>query len=234
MRYLRTSLALLAALCAASGHTAGPTGLLNDTGQTSCYDTSDAAVPCTAGGVGSDTGANPRQDARFGRDVAGMAKIGGGAAGFDFTKICMSGELAGTGSCPTSPVQGTNPNDWACTKDNVTNLIWSIETFLLKTWVVAADTAEGSLIAGYNTANRCGFSTNWRLPTRRELLSIHIADGRSLTIDGDYFPDATASYYWSSDSYAPDPSAAWIVGSRFTIGAKVDSVTDVRLVRSGL
>ena len=72
-------------LSAVSVRAAGPTGLLNDTGQTPCYDGANAAVACSSTGVGSDAGVNPRQDARFGRDAkatAGMpTKIGGGAAG---------------------------------------------------------------------------------------------------------------------------------------------------------
>jgi hypothetical protein len=235
MLYLKVSLALLGALCAASGHAAGPTGLLNDTGQTSCYDASHAAVACAAGGVGSDAGDNPRQDARFGRDVAGVAKTGAGAAGFDYTKVCMSGELAGSGACPANPPQGTNANEWACTKDNVTNLIWSIEVFAFKTWAEATDTAGGGLIAGYNTASRCGFATNWRPPTRRELLSVAIYDGRSPAIDLAYFPGTVATFYWTSDSYAPDLTLAWSVGG--TGGSQVSKLDNnlfVRLVRSGL
>lgn len=92
-------LLLLGAL-APCAHSAGPTGYLNDTGQTNCYDAADVAVVCGAGGVGADAGVNPRQDARFGRDAAGMVKTSGGAAGFDFTKMCMSGELAGGGRAP--------------------------------------------------------------------------------------------------------------------------------------
>jgi hypothetical protein len=110
------------ALLAAAINAAG----LNDTGQTSCYNTANEAVVCSTV-VGGDTGVNPRQDARYGRDAqaaaATLTKIGAGAAGFDFTKIANNGTtLAATA------VIGTDATDWACTKDNVTGLIWEIKT----------------------------------------------------------------------------------------------------------
>lgn len=100
-------------------------GSLNDTGITFCgaYPTGNNAAPCTPNPVG--------QDMQYGRDAAAsigaLTKIGGGLAGFDFTKVCMSGELAGQGSCPDQPSIGTSPDSWACTKDNVTGLIWEVK-----------------------------------------------------------------------------------------------------------
>ena len=37
--------------------------------QTNCYDATNAVVACSNSGVGSDAGANPRQDDRFGLDA---------------------------------------------------------------------------------------------------------------------------------------------------------------------
>src|ERR1035437_8233635 len=96
-------------------HAAGPTGLLNDTGQTTCYNGS-AMVACSSANTG-DAAAYPRQDGRFGRDAAAPAKIGGGAAGFDFSKVCMNGNLNCSGSANTSASPAAA--EWACTKDNV-------------------------------------------------------------------------------------------------------------------
>lgn len=99
---------------------------LNDTGIDQCYD-STAQVPCDP--VAKDTGTHPRQDGRYGRDkTPGLPKIGSGPKGFDYTKVCNSGELAGGGACPASPLLGTGTNDWGCTKDNVTSLIWEVKT----------------------------------------------------------------------------------------------------------
>ena len=71
-------------------------------------------------------------DHQYGRDAAAAAgvlpKVGSGAKGFDFSKICNNGEVAGTGSCPADPELGSGANDWACTRDNVTSLIWEVKT----------------------------------------------------------------------------------------------------------
>ena len=126
------ALALAAALCTPLAQ-AQPTGRLNDTGQTQCYDGS-TLVACTAANTG-DGATYPRQDGRFGRDRAGMAKVGGGAAGFDFTKMCWNGDAEGSGNCTAALVattgaraSGTPATDCARTKDNHTNLIWSLQS----------------------------------------------------------------------------------------------------------
>lgn len=238
MRFLILPLTLALSLPAFA---AGPTGLLNDTGQTSCYDASNAAVACSSSGVGSNSGINPRQDARFGRDaVAGtLTKTGGGAAGFDFTKICWNGDAAGSGTCTgtlvantTGVASGTASTDWACTKDNVTNLIWSLQTISSTNWTAATTTHPSAA----NTAGRCGFSTGWRAPTRRELLSIVHHGASNPSIDSNYFPSTASAYYWSSDTYKNDTLLAWFV--YFYDGDTKDplgktALHNVRLVHDG-
>ena len=96
---------------------------VNDTGTTACYTDSQFAVACTAA-VTSDTGTYPRQDSRMGRDAnAALTKIGAGAAGFDFTKISNAGNAVAA-----STALGPGANDWACTRDNVTGLVWEVKT----------------------------------------------------------------------------------------------------------
>ncbi len=230
-----------------AGHLcAAPTGLLNDTGQTSCYDASNAAVACSVSGVGSDTGANPRQDGRFGYDaknVAGtLTKTGGGAAGFDFSKMCWNGDLEGAGTCTGTLVANTGATasgdaatDWACTKDNRTNLIWSLQSVGSITWTNATATGAGSPIETHNTATRCGYADGWRVPTRRELLSIVHHGASSPAIDTAYFPGTGAGWYWSSDTYAPNSANAWNVYSSNGDASSNNktSTVRVRLVRSG-
>jgi hypothetical protein len=104
---------------------------LNDTGITWSGD-------ATSGNAGTcDPGDPAGQDCRYGADAAANAgvlyKKGGGNGGFDFTKVCNSGELAGEGSCPANDDAsmasiGSGPNQWGCTKDNVTGLIWEVKT----------------------------------------------------------------------------------------------------------
>jgi hypothetical protein len=218
---------------------AAPTGLLNDTGQDTCYDGTNL-VACTAANSG-DGAANPRQDGRFGRDAKAAAgtltKTGAGAKGFDYTKICFNGNAEGSGTCTgtlvantTAVATGTPSTDWACTKDNRTNLIWSLETDS-GDWTTYA---QITLPAATNAANRCGYNTGWRLPTQRELLSIVHNGTFNPAIDSAYFPGTQTLRYWSANTYAPDPSKAWQVN--FSYG---DPQTwskgygHFRLVRSG-
>ncbi|MBS4096312.1 MAG: DUF1566 domain-containing protein [Sulfuricella sp.] len=238
MRFAILPLAFVLALPALA---AGPTGLLNDTGQTSCYDASNAAVACDSAGVGSDGGVNPRQDARFGRDAKAAAgtltKIGGGAAGFDFTKICWNGDAEGSGTCTGTLVantggtaSGTPSTDWACTKDNVTNLIWSLQSGW-GNWTYATTTYPTAM----NGTSRCGFNSGWRAPTRRELLSIVHHGASNPAIDASYFPATVNDYYWSSDIYVPAPAVVWDVDFSigFTFAYNKAFTYYVRLVRSG-
>lgn len=92
---------------------------LNDTGLTRCYDNAGAAISCTVAPAGDD--------GRYGRDAAATAgvltKVGDGDAGFDFTKIANNGS-----DLPVHAALGSGPNDWACTRDNVTGLLWEVKT----------------------------------------------------------------------------------------------------------
>jgi hypothetical protein len=219
-------------------------------------------VPCSAANTGN-AGTYPRQDARFGRDAAQAAgkllpaKIGGGAAGFDFTPLDASGNaIALTGS----------PSTHACVHDNVTNLTWEVKTtsglrsntntytwYNGRTGDLGTDTCGGTLGGVYadqcninnyalavNAAGLCGNHNPWRVPTRRELLSIvHYGTGpsSSVPIDRDYFPNTDDNTYsWTSDIYVPDPNNAWIVYFESTGDTWYDGqqyVGHVRLVRSG-
>lgn len=97
----------------------------------------------TNGGLTNDFGAGafllnlsyPRQDPQFGRDAAQAAgaldKVGGGVAGFDFTRLCGNGDEEGTGTCPnglTSASIGDGEGQWSCTRDNVTGRTWEVKT----------------------------------------------------------------------------------------------------------
>jgi hypothetical protein len=215
--------------CVSPAQAAGPTGLLNDTGQTQCNN-GGAMVACDAATT-DDASPRPRQDGRFGRDVASPSKIGGGAAGFDFSRVCMDGSLncAGAADPSASPASAAA---WACTKDNITNLIWSLYIGQGE-WTTYART---TLPNTDNAQSRCGFNSGWRLPTRRELLSIAHYGGQSPSIDSNYFPATQATnHYWTNDPLQPYPAYAWVVG--FNGGDSIaynTTVTNyVRLVRSG-
>jgi hypothetical protein len=247
--------------------TATPLSGLNDTGIDWCSDNganrqgtgkhSEKAASCKAA-----ADSLPGQDGHQGRDAEARArnlkKAGSGSAGFDFSKVCMNGDVAGEGSCPPNPTPGNGAKNWACTLDNVTGLIWEMKTDSglrnqesTYTWYnpdvavnggspgvrnggrcEGSDCDTGSYVQAINAKKLCGAS-DWRVPTRKELLSI-VDNGRiAPAVDRVHFPKTAASYYWSESACSDEPGAAWQVYFRFgevTSGEKSQS-HHVRLVR---
>lgn len=192
---------------------------LNDSGQTDCFNANNLAVGCTEASTG-DASTQPGQDGRFGRDARAaeddLPKVGGGEAGFDFSRVCRSGQLAGTGDCPPVPAMGPGANDWGCTRDNVTHLLWAADT-PPSGWNpsdpmrLAAD-----LLAQADAAMLCGRS-GWRVPRRSELRAIaNYGRSQEPRIDTDYFPVGPNLMHWSGDSFAGSPgNTAWSLDFRF-------------------
>lgn len=239
--FLGHRLALVSALllCGAVTHAAGPTGLLNDTGQTLCDNGSNVMAACTTATTG-DASAMPRQDGRFGRDVGAPAKLGGGVAGFDFTRVCFNGDAQGSGTCTGTLVANTSgtatgnaSTDWSCTKDNVTNLVWALESGTGE-WTTYA---QVTLPAATNSASRCGFNSGWRLPNRRELMGlVHFGASAAPLIDVDYFPSTLNNLYWTAETRSPGSTLVWVVGFGFGGSGYRTSPpgsSAVRLVRNG-
>lgn len=201
--------------------------VLNDTGITQCTNGS-AIVACDTASTG-DASAHPRQDGRFGRDPAAPVKVGGGAAGFDFTKVCMDGTLNCVSAADTTE-SPASASAWACTKDNVTNLVWSLHSGA-GDWTTYAGS---TLPTAYNAQGRCGYNTGWRLPTVPELFSIVNYSRRAPSIDVAYFPGTRATFYWTSQTFKLDAAGAWWVG--FAEGDSsvfgMATTNAVRLVRS--
>lgn len=189
VRPVLPTLLALAAISAAAGPAPLP---LNDTGLESCYD-QETPQSCSIAEY-------PLQDARFGRDAAAanglLAKVGAGSAGFDYTKIANDGS-----ELPPETGLGDAPGDWACTRDNVTGLVWEVKTDdgglrdkdWLYTWyyanpadnggdpgAVGSDTCGGTIgsecntdayVTVMNTTTLCGFD-NWRMPSAEELVGL--------------------------------------------------------------
>ena len=223
---LRSSVAL-AAFIFVPAFSAG----LNDTGITFCADAVNNNANC--GAVAGDGGSFPRQDARYGRDaqndVTKFTKIGGGGKGFDYTKIANDG-----GDRPASASLGGAINDWACTRDNVTGLIWEVKTssglrsvnytyswYSSNTLSNANFNVDPSLgicetagtcdtekyVAAVNFAGLCG-ATDWRMPTVKELEGLSDFSRLNPAIDTDYFPNTKpSSPYWSGIASAHLPDA---------------------------
>lgn len=224
-----TTLALLLAALPWASQAQTATRPLNDTGIT-------WSGNATGGNASTCDASHPAgQDCHYGRDAAAAAgqlvKKGGGSAGFDFTKIANSGA-----ELPASAALGSGANDWACTKDNVTGLVWEVKTtsglrsqIHTYTWYNTQSpdgnkgTASGGscatagrcdtekFVADVNAAGLCGAS-DWRIPTRKELVGIVDYGRRNPAIDPTYFPNTVPSFTWSGSPYAGDSNYAWDVG----------------------
>ena len=98
--------------------------------------------------------------------------------------------------------------------DNTTNLMWQQCSDGLSGATCAAGTAAtptwDSALAYCESLSLGGF-TDWRLPNLKELKSIADMTISNPSINATYFPNTIASYYWSSTSYAPDTTSAWLV-----------------------
>ena len=207
---------------------------LNDTGFTTCADAAGATVSCTA------ASAVPGQDARYGRDAAAgtsaLTKVGGGANGFDFTKISNAGAVL-----PATAPLGTAAGEWGCTYDNTTGLMWEVKTTLglrgtayRYTWYSTnaaingggVGTASGTtdcfisgrcdtekFVQDVNAASMCGHN-DWRMPSLRELRGLLRLGATPPLIDNGYFPNIPISsnlVYWSGSPYQTSPNIIWWV-----------------------
>jgi hypothetical protein len=110
--------------------------------------------------------------------------------------------------------------------DHSTGLMWSKATIAKgKTWAEAKAAAEAVRLGGY---------TDWRLPTRAELITL-VDDTRSNpAIDTTQF-DCESDWYWTSTPLASSPSVcAWFVyfydGSAYYL--RQHDLGRVRAVRS--
>ncbi len=207
----------------------------------------------------------PGQDADFGRDADAregtLEKIGGGAAGFDFTKLGADGEpLEIQGAAWDPEGDEADGTRWSCVHDNVTGLIWEVKvddpehlrhkdhTY---TWYNSTGENDGGsvgtvsggvcvdeencdtekFVAATNNAELCGAS-DWRMPAREELRSIMDYGRTNPTIDVNYFPNTEPSPFWSASPYAGDSEWARGVYFRYGYGNWPKSESHrVRLVR---
>jgi len=280
----------------AAGKTVPPTaatGLLNDTGIDWCSENITTpgtwvsnAVCSVVSWVGNLWG--QQQDAFFGRDaqakMGSLIKVGGGKAGFDFTKIGSDGKpLAkqdGIWSDSGGEKEGTI---WDCVRDNVTGLVWEIKRndvshlrhmehryawyfsdtrsnggaegsqtptgyfsesndFRLVKYTTPTCTGVGdvnkcntqSYVVAVNEAGLCG-KNDWRMPNVDELRNwAHTGLGLP-AVDGNYFPNTSNYFYWSSTPSAEYGEYAW--GVTFSNGGAYINIKKyaerVRLVRSG-
>jgi hypothetical protein len=118
--------------------------------------------------------------------------------------------------------------------DNVTGLWWQQP-------INGNDAAQKNCAAGCSQPDAVAYCeglslaqrTDWRVPTRIELVSL-IDDTKVNPAIDPAFAGAPARFFWTSSPYAPTPGKAW--GVLFDVGATNSDTTtvahDVRCVRS--
>lgn len=234
-----------------------PTGRLNDTGIQWCANGNTNGLPCPVADY-------PGQDGESGSDALARAstlvKVGGGAAGFDFTKLDKHGNTLPVGA-----------SEWTCARDNRTGLIWEVKTddgglrdrSHSYAWYNPDHSANGgyagtrnppfsscggiecnthAFAQAVNGMGLCG-ANDWRIPERHELLGIVHYGAAVPAIDKNYFPRTMPSDHWEIAEYWSSTSTvnsynAWTVdfvrGYVSSGGSKVCCYTaSVRLVRNG-
>jgi len=141
---------------------------------------------------------------------------------------------AGTGRfVRTEPFQ-----DQPVVSDNVTGLAWQGGPAGRSGGNCSAGSADWLNWQGaiaYCDALEWGGYSDWYLPNVTELRGIVDNHRVSPSIDTSVFPETPLSLFWSSSSYAADPSSAWHVyfvnGSVYNVDKGNGS--NVRCVRSG-
>ncbi len=107
--------------------------------------------------------------------------------------------------------------------DKVTGLMWQQkDDDTVRTWDDAGAYCTALSLAGH---------TDWRVPAKKELLSIVDYGKFSPAVDGASFPNTNVdAYYWTSTEYAADTSNVWFV--EFDLGQSFNAPkTDQYYVR---
>ncbi|MEM6575926.1 MAG: DUF1566 domain-containing protein [Pseudomonadota bacterium] len=221
-----------------------PLGQLGDTGLTQCV-AADGSGDCPLP-------AAPGQDAEQGRDalatVGALGKLGAGPAGFDYTKVDVDGSLLDDDAVAFS-----------CVIDGHTGLMWEVKVDDAQdpghfdhrySWyesdmnrdggsagVLDGGNCSGSrcdtegLVTAINDLRLCGVS-DWRMPTRAELMSLVNAGNANPAASTNYFP-FSGGETWTGTADAANVSAAWrLEFDDGSVGTQPKSQTlRVRLVR---
>lgn len=130
------------------------------------------------------------------------------------------------------PQPAYKDNENGTVTDLNTNLMWEqVDDGIVRNWQEALDYCESLVLLSV------GYS-DWRLPNRRELMSIvnYNYIRFTPTIDTEYFPNCRSFDYWSSSTYCYNPNNAWIVNFYTGIVDEDDKISrynNVRCVRGG-
>ena len=224
----------------------------------------DGVAASNAASIASDAGTHPRQDCRYGRDAAAAAgaltKTGAGAKGFDYNKIANNGTTLAAGAalgaaatdwaCTKDNITGLT---WEVKVNDIAHLRHRGHFY---TWYNSNAATNGgdaggtggnscnatlpgnlcnteAFVTAVNAAALCSY-TDWRMPTKRELLTLVYAGVSNPSIDPAYFSNTLAAEFWSGSSHVLGPGAWFVdfVDGYANGGAKANTFY-VRLVRGG-
>jgi hypothetical protein len=186
------------------------------------------------------------QDCSHGRDFLAnselLVKTGNGQAGFDFTKLDITGQPL------INQNQDYADNLWSCIRDNHTKLIWEVKSLSSDIhnkndtyrWGGSTSLLNGSfgneyddwttLVEQSNNQSFCGI-TNWRVPSKQELESIINYNESNPAIDIFYFPNTVSALYWTASPAASFSGGAWTINIPNGGGGHIDFRSDFNSVR---
>ncbi len=127
--------------------------------------------------------------------------------------------LAGLVMSSTVLAQQCVDNENGTVTDNSTGLMWQKETARPATWDTAWSYASSLSLGGHS---------DWRLPSKYELLGLYQSPCKSLM-------EVVSDSYWSSTTYDYDTNCAWLVNFNYgLVSYDVKSYRSyVRAVRAG-
>ncbi|HTA17989.1 MAG TPA: DUF1566 domain-containing protein [Polyangia bacterium] len=201
-----------------------------------CGGTSSPGARDGGGGGGAGhADASGDGEASAGSGGAGSGDASDAASGDareDAPTGCISAPWVGAWPMPNAPSTGApHPFDYDTSTagvvvDKVTGLIWQ--------QTVDADTVTQTDAAAYCAALTLAGVSDWRLPTRIELISL-IDDTRvGPAIDPTAFPATPGTFFWTSTVVANDPASVWGVAfdNGYTNSSDLGEHYRVRCVRT--
>ena len=110
------------------------------------------------------------------------------------------------------PIPRFTDNGDGSVTDNLTGLVWlkNANCFGSRVWANALSDAN-ELAAGYCGLTDGSNAGDWRLPNIRELQSLIDYSQYSIALPSDHPFTDTEAHYWSSTTFAEEPSFAWWV-----------------------
>jgi len=179
--------------------------LLPDTGQTACYNTTGAEIPCLNTGQDGENNGNP-----ISYTANGDGTVTDNTTGLMWQR-CTAGQN----------------NDGSCSGTAVLYNWYEASGRYDATYNPGSNNICGSLVLGGHS--------DWRLPTDTELMTIISYGTSFPTIVTAYFPNTGNSFYWTSILDAGIPDSVWAANFSYGYVGSDWMTTDshVRCVRGG-